>query len=70
MLLNGNVLDLILHLKEPAIFDMNILPKDKFLPYMKQHLQFIGANVDDADRYKSSRLEYEKFRRVRLYVKY
>ena len=35
---------------------------------MKQHLQFIGANVDDADRYKSSRLEYEKFRRVRLYV--
>ena len=30
---------------------------------MKQHLQFIGANVDDADRYKF-RLEYEKFRRV------
>ena len=56
------------HLKEPAIFDMNILPKDKFLPYMKQHLQFIGANVDDADRYKFSRLEYEKFRRVRLYA--
>ena len=56
------------HLKEPAIFDMNILPKDKFLPYMKQHLQFIGANVDDADRYKFSRLEYEKFRRVVDYM--
>ena len=56
------------HLKEPAIFDMNILPKDKFLPYMKQHLQFIGANVDDADRFKFSRLEYEKFRRVVDYM--
>ena len=30
---------------------MNILIKDK--SHMKQHLQFIGANVDDADRYKS-----------------
>ena len=35
---------------------------------MKQHLQFIGANVDDADRYKFSRLEYEKFRRVVDYM--
>jgi organic radical activating enzyme len=56
------------HLKEPTIFDMNILPKDEFLPYMKRHLQFIGENVDDANRYKFSRLEYEKFRRVVDYM--
>ena len=49
------------YLKEPLQYDMNILPKDKFMPYMKQHLQFIINNLDDNDRHKFSELEYENF---------
>jgi hypothetical protein len=56
------------YLKEPLQYDMNILPKDKFMPYMKQHLQFIINNLDDNDRHKFSELEYEKFRRVVDYM--
>jgi hypothetical protein len=56
------------YLKEPLQYDMNILPKDKFMPYMKQHLQFIINNLDDDDRHKFSELEYEKFRRVVDYM--
>ena len=55
-------------LKEPLQYDMNILPKDEFMPYMKQHLQFIKDNMDDKDRTKFSEYEYEKFRRVVDYM--
>jgi hypothetical protein len=55
-------------LKEPLQYDMNILPKDTFMPYMKQHLAFIEANLDDTDRTKFSDIEYEKFRRVVDYM--
>ena len=57
------------YLKEPIQFDMNILPKDQFVPYMTRHLQFIGDNVDDNDRHKFSLLEYERFRRVVDYMR-
>ena len=56
------------YLKEPLQYDMNILPKNEFVPYMKQHLQFIAENLDDADKHKFSILEYEKFRRVVDYM--
>jgi len=56
------------HLKEPAIFDMNILPKDEFMPYMRSHLEFIKQNVDNSDRTKFTDLEYEKFKRVVDYM--
>ena len=56
------------YLKEPLQYDMNILPKDKFMPYMKKHLQFIIDNMDDQDKHKFSELEYEKFRRVVDYM--
>jgi organic radical activating enzyme len=56
------------HLKEPNMYDMNILPKDKFMPYMHDHLQFIKDNLDDADRTKFTSLEYEKFKRVVDYM--
>ena len=56
------------YLKEPLQYDMNILPKDKFMPYMKQHLQYIVDHQDDKDRHKFSELEYEKFRRVVDYM--
>lgn len=57
------------YLKEPLQFDMNILPKDEFLPYMEKHLKFIEDNTNDKDRTKFSSLEYERFRRVIDYMK-
>jgi len=56
------------HLKEPTIFDMNILPKEKFMPYMQDHLDLIERFKDDNDNTKFSSLEYEKFRRVVDYM--
>jgi len=56
------------YLKEPLQYDMNILPKDEFMPYMKQHLDFIEANLNDRDRTKFSDLEYSKFERVVKYM--
>jgi hypothetical protein len=55
-------------LKEPLQYDMNILPKDEFMPYMINHLDFILANLDDKNRNKFSELEYEKFLRVVKYM--
>lgn len=55
-------------LKEPLQYDMNILPKEKFMPYMYSHLTFIKDNLDDRDRTKFSEYEYEKFRRVVDYM--
>tara|TARA_R110000851_G_scaffold38562_6_gene98916 strand:+ start:13862 stop:15244 length:1383 start_codon:yes stop_codon:yes gene_type:complete len=57
------------HLKEPTIYDMNILPKEEFIPYMERHLQFIENNMDNADRTKFTTLEYEKFKRVVEYMR-
>ena len=56
------------YLKEPLQYDINILPKDQFMPYMHQHLDFIESNLDDKDRTKFSDLEYEKFKRVVHYM--
>jgi pyruvate-formate lyase-activating enzyme len=55
-------------LKEPLQYDMNILPKEEFIPYMQKHLDFILANLDDKNRSKFSELEYEKFLRVVKYM--
>jgi len=55
-------------LKEPLQYDMNLLPKDEFLPYMKKHLDFILANLDDKNRSKFNDLEYAKFERVVKYM--
>ena len=55
-------------LKEPLQYDMNILPKEEFMPYMNSHLQYIKDNMDDKDRTKFSELEYEKFKRVVRYM--
>jgi len=56
------------YLKEPLQYDMNILPKDDFMPCMHKHLDFILANLDDKNRFKFSDLEYEKFKRVVKYM--
>ncbi len=55
-------------LKEPLQYDMNILPKEEFMPYMYDHLNFIKDNLDDKNRFKFSELEYEKFLRVVKYM--
>ena len=56
------------YLKEPLQYDMNILPKGEFMPYMYSHLEFIKNNIDDSSVEKFSSLEYEKFRRVVDYM--
>ena len=55
-------------LKEPLQYDMNLLPKEEFMPYMESHLNFILENLDDKNRSKFSELEYEKFKRVVKYM--
>lgn len=56
------------YLKEPLQYDMNILPKEEFMPYMQEALQFIKDNFDDNDPNKFNTVEYEKFRRVVDYM--
>jgi hypothetical protein len=56
------------YLKEPLQYDMNILPKAEFLPYIQEALEFMAANVDNAACDKFTDLEYEKFRRVVTYM--
>lgn len=56
------------YLKEPLQYDMNILPKDEFMPYMKECLEFIEENVDDEDPTMFQTVEFEKFRRVHDYM--
>jgi hypothetical protein len=56
------------YLKEPLQYDMNILPKEEFMPYMQEALAFMEANVDNTAVDKFTELEYEKFRRVVSYM--
>lgn len=56
------------YLKEPLHYDMNILPKAEFMPYMTEALAFIFENVDDDDPTMFQTMEYEKFRRVHDYM--
>ena len=56
------------YLKEPLQYDMNILPKDEFMPYMYESLKFIKENIDNESGNKFTDIEYEKFRRVVSYM--
>ena len=56
------------YLKEPLQYDMNILPKEEFMGYMDDSLQFIKDNINDEDPTKFTTVEYEKFRRVVDYM--
>ena len=56
------------YLKEPLQYDMNILPKNEFMPYMNDTLQFIKDNLKEGDPTKFSDLEYWKFKRVVDYM--
>lgn len=57
------------YLREPLQYDMNILPKEEFMPYMEESLQFMKDNVDDRSSKKFSTIEYEKFKRVVDYMR-
>lgn len=57
------------HLKEPYIFDMLILPKDEYLPYVERCYEFIGDNMADNDNKKFSSLEHSKFKRILEYMR-
>lgn len=56
------------YLKEPLQYDMNILPKEEFMPYMHDSLKFMEDNLDETDPNKFSPVEFEKFRRVVDYM--
>jgi organic radical activating enzyme len=56
------------YLRDPIQYDMNILPKGEFMPYMHDALEFMKANVDDSSGKKFSTIEYEKFKRVVDYM--
>lgn len=56
------------YLREPLQYDMNILPKDEFMPYMYATLKFMEDNVDDNASNKFTTVEYEKFKRVVDYM--
>lgn len=56
------------YLRDPIQYDMNILPKQEFMPYMKDHLKFMEENVDDNASDKFTSVEYEKFKRVVDYM--
>ena len=51
------------YLKEPLQYDMNLLPKDDYMPYMEISLEYMRRN-------KFSELEIEKFSRVVEYMKH
>jgi len=56
------------YLREPLQYDMNILPKDEFMPYMYESLKFMEENVDDTRPDAFTTIEYEKFKRVVDYM--
>jgi organic radical activating enzyme len=51
-------------LREPLQYDINILPKDKFMSYMEDSLKFMKDNVNDYIPNAFTKIEYEKFKRV------
>jgi len=56
------------YLRDPVQYDMNILPKEEFMPYMREALAFMEANVDDNKAEAFSTIEFEKFKRVVDYM--
>ena len=56
------------YLRDPIQYDMNILPKEEFMPYMHDALKFMEENVDDDVSNKFTTVEFEKFKRVVDYM--
>jgi len=56
------------YLRDPIQYDMNILPKEEFMPYMHDALSYMKEHTDDAKADAFSSIEYEKFKRVVDYM--
>ncbi len=56
------------YLKEPLQYDINLLPKADFMPYMDVHLNFIKNHMDDSRADHFSYMEYQKFLRIYEYM--
>ena len=56
------------YLRDPIQYDMNILPKAEFMPYMYESLKFMEDNLDDNRPDAFTTIEYEKFKRVVDYM--
>jgi len=56
------------YLRDPIQYDMNILPKEEFMPYMYESLKYMEDNLDDNASNKFTTVEYEKFKRVVDYM--
>jgi len=56
------------YLRDPVQYDMNILPKEEFMPYMYEALRYMEENTDDKRSDAFSSIEYEKFKRVVDYM--
>lgn len=55
-------------LKEPIQYDINILPKEQFLPYMYETLEYMKSNQSDLFRDKFLRIEVERFASLVKYM--
>ena len=49
------------------MYDMHLLPKEEFTPYLDECMQFISDNLDNNDTTKFDDIEFERFRRLRDY---
>lgn len=56
------------YLREPLQYDINILPKAEFMPYMHAALAYMEAHEDDENKQAFGTLEVDKFRRVVRYM--
>ena len=56
------------YLRDPIQYDMNLLPKEKFMPYMYEALDYMKNNLDDKRHDAFTSIEYEKFKRVVDYM--
>jgi hypothetical protein len=56
------------YLRDPIQYDMNILPKAEFMPYMYEALKYMEDNLDDNRPDAFTTIEYEKFKRVVDYM--
>jgi hypothetical protein len=56
------------YLREPLQYDINILPKDQFMPVMRSALAFMEAHEADENKQAFGSLEVDKFRRVVKYM--
>ena len=57
------------YLKEPLQYDINILPKDVFLPMLESSLDFMKSEIDDQRKDKFTFIEYQKLLRTYEYMK-